>query len=103
MTTYITSLPPELKITGMHRFRGNMYQKAGDHQKAIADLTTEIKYWGADVDASLYQERAASYLAVGNKVAAKQDLQWVVDYYQKLGSEYEQMREAAVKELTAVK
>jgi tetratricopeptide (TPR) repeat protein len=101
MTTYIDALPPEARA-GMYQFRGNMHQKSGTHQKAIEDLTLEIKLL-PDSSMETYRQRAESYLTLGNKVEARKDLQAAIDLYQKLGTDYDGLREGVMQELEAIK
>jgi tetratricopeptide (TPR) repeat protein len=100
MTAFIDTLSPDARM-GMYRFRGNMYQKAGAHQKAIEDLTLEIKLL-EDMSMEVYRERAESYLALGNKVEAKKDLQAAIALYQKLGADYDGQRELTMQDLAAI-
>lgn len=101
MTVYLNGVKPE-NSKGLYFWRGSLYQKVGNHQKAIADFTVDIKLQVPE-SADIHRSRADSYLALKNKPAAIKDLQTAIQLYKKIGPDADSLLRATIKELAKLK
>jgi tetratricopeptide (TPR) repeat protein len=81
-------LHPSQDLSGLYAIRARAYQSIGEHQKAIADFTRELTF--KDIvsignSGLVLSDRAASYLKLGNKKAAIQDLKAALAVFKEQG------------------
>ncbi|RUT05124.1 hypothetical protein DSM106972_039450 [Dulcicalothrix desertica PCC 7102] len=86
----------------MYFWRGSLYQKVGDHRKAIADFTVDIKLQSPE-SADIHRYRADSYLALKNKAAAIKDLQNAIQLYKKMGPDADSLLRVTMNDLAKLK
>lgn len=101
MTVFLNGVTEE-NSKGLYFWRGSLYQKVGEHRKAIADFTVDIKLQSPE-SADIHRSRSNSYLALKNKAAAIKDLQTAIQLYKKMGPDADSLREATMKELAKLK